>query len=436
MIKKSFILATLTLIFVIFLSVDHEQNLDNTKYVMQSVEFGVLEEVVVATGKVYALHTIEISSQVSGAVSKVAVDFNDMVFRDQILAQIDQKGFEARVSEAEAAVKIAEAAVDVHEASLLRAQIEIETAEQEREIFLAKIDHARARLALAKTDFERKGKLQESNTVSSAIVEEQKAQVLMAQAALRETVGLSSANEKRLAAVKVEYARAKAQLEGARAHVPQQKAALNLAKVELERTSIRTPIDGVIIDRSIEEGQTVAAALEAPTLFTIAEALDNVVVHVSVDETDIGRIKVGQKATFGVDAFPGIKFDGYVSEVRKSPRTIQNIVTYTVVVSSKNPNEMLFPGMTAIVQITIHETKPGLKLPSSTLKYSPNVSTASQSGVVWRLGNLGIPESVQVEILSQDQSHTLFAAPELSEGDEIISVEIKQTPERIFWGLW
>ena len=162
-----------------------------------------------------------------------------------------------------------------------------------------------------------------------------------------------------------------AQVLHAEAQVKQMEAVLHRSKVDLEYTIIRSPVDGVVIDRSVDVGQTVAASLQAPTLFTIAEDLRKMQVDANLDEADIGQIEVAQKATFTVDTFPDREFQGEVIEIRKAPETVQNVVTYTVVISTDNPNQRLLPGMTASVQVIVDERKDTLKIPNVALRFRP-----------------------------------------------------------------
>lgn len=398
-------------------------------YQTHPVEFGPLAEVVTATGTLDALVKVDISSQVSGRIAEVKTGFNSRVSKGDPLAIIDREGFQARVEEARAAIQTALAAVDVQTATVERAAVEIEAAKLEQDVFRARIDQASAGVLVARSRLARKETLRRNGTVAVADVEDDQGAVLHAEAQLREAEAQFAAGAQRVEAARAEHARAKAELAGAQANVPQRRAALQLALVELERTAIRSPIDGVVIDHSIDEGQTVAAALEAPKLFTIAEELSRMVVHVSVDETDIGRIRTGQKAEFSVDAYPAEQFSGTVSEIRKSAKVFQNIVTYTVVLNTGNPDELLFPGMTALVDISIRETAPVLKVPTSVLSYHPSLEDLADSAagrpVLWRLNHSGEPEAVEAGTGDQDASHTAVISSQLSEGDLVISGEIR-----------
>jgi len=415
-------------------------------YITAPVERGQLRETVTATGTIAALVTIDVSSQVSGRIVNLFVDFNDIVKKGQPLAQIDQQSFLARLAEAEAALKIAETSVDVEKAKLDRAHIDLLDAEARRAIFAARADGARARLKAAESDLKRKELLKKRGTVSTSELEQAQAQRDSAEAAVREAEALVTAHEQTVAAAGADLAGAEAQLARAKANIPQRKALLQLAHVELDRTTIRSPIDGLVIGRNIDEGQTVAAALEAPTLFTIAGDLRDMEIHVRVDETDIGRIAVRQKAGFTVDAFPGQRFFGVVSEIRKAAQVVQNVVTYTVVIRTTNPDEILLPGMTALVIITVTLSQPLLKVPTAALRYSPsnvrdNATSETEDALegqpaqVWRLGADRKPEKITVGTGSSDASSTAVLSGPLTEGDLVITSEIENPGSRGLFGI-
>jgi len=202
----------------------------------------------------------------------------------------------------------------------------------------------------------------------------------------------------------------------------------------------------VIIDRKINEGQTVAASLEAPKLFTVAGDLSSMEVHVNVDEADIGQIHTGQRSTFTVDAFPDISFEGRVEQVRKSPDLVQNVVTYKVIVATKNPNLRLLPGMTALVQLVIMESDETLKIPSAALRFTPKGISAQepaqnqtgdegQPAKVWVLDERGRPSPRQVSIGMSDMNSSQMLDSPLSTGDEVIVNEIPVKRERRLFGI-
>jgi HlyD family secretion protein len=241
---------------------------------------------------------------------------------------------------------------------------------------------------------------------------------------------------------------AEAQVDYAHEQVKQKEAALRQAQVDLDHTFILSPVDGIVIQRAVDVGQTVAASLQAPTLFTIAQDLRKMQVETSVDEADIGRIQVNQRTTFDVDAFPGQEFSGLVKQIRKAPLTVQNVVTYTVVISAENPELRLFPGMTANVKILVDERAAALRIPNSALRFRPageEVSSGTGSrgnpgrnekaqqvserretspaskGRVWVVGREGKPVPLDVITGISDGSFTEVVGGEIGAGHEVIT---------------
>jgi HlyD family secretion protein len=232
---------------------------------------------------------------------------------------------------------------------------------------------------------------------------------------------------------------AEAMLKNAVAQVAQNEAAQRQAQVDLDHTFIRAPVDGVVVGRTVDVGQTVAASLQAPTLFTIAQDLRNMQVDTNVDEADVGRVKVGQATTFTVDSFPGRTFSGEVVQIRKAPLVVQNVVTYDVVVSAKNPEQRLLPGMTANVRIIIDQKEGVLQVPNAALRFRPpGVETAERparpgagpgggsrgggapTGRVWILGPDGKPAALSLQLGIGDGTYTEVVRGELKEGHLVI----------------
>lgn len=300
---------------------------------LTKVESGPLTAAVSATGTLNPVVSVQVSSQVSGQIREILVDFNSTVKAGQLIARIAPETFEHRVHQAEADLEASRAAVAVQQAELLR---------------------ARANLAEAQRDFERKKMLVDKNYISPA--ERDKAQSLYDAAR---------------AAMQV----VESQARSASAIVRQREAQLGQARVDLDRTEIRAPVDGIVVKRSVEPGQTVAASLQAPEMFVIAKNLSDMQVEASIDEADIGRVKAGQSATFTVDAFPGRNFSGEVKQVRKSATVVSNVVSYTVVVSASNPDLSLLPGMTANVRIVTAQRDKVLKVANAALRYRPPGAT-------------------------------------------------------------
>ena len=302
---------------------------DTLRYKLAKVETGPLTSAVSATGTLNPVVSVQVGSQVSGQIKEILVDFNSPVKKDQLIARIDPETFQYRVRQAEADVEATQAALGVQQAEVMR---------------------AKANLAELQRDFERKKLLVEKNFLSSA--ERDKAQ---------------SNYDAGRAAVLV----AEAQARSSSAQVRQRQAQLAQARIDLERTAIKAPVDGIVVKRSIEPGQTVAASLQSPELFVIARNLSDMQVETSIDEADVGRIRKGQKASFTVDAFAGRHFEGEVMQVRKAATVVSNVVTYTVVVSADNPELTLLPGMTANVRIITAQKEKALKVPNASLRFRP-----------------------------------------------------------------
>lgn len=284
-------------------------------YRFAKVERGPLIASVSATGTLNPVISVSVGTQVSGQIKELFVDFNSPVKKGQLIARIDPETFEYRVRQAQADADAARSAV-------YRAQVNVANAQRE----------------LARTK-----ELVERNFVSPAELDARQAA----------------------------YDLAAAELKTAQATLAQREAQLASAKVDLGRTEIRAPVDGVVIKRSVDVGQTVAASLQAPELFVIAKDLRDMQVETSIDEADVGRIRIGQRASFTVDAFPGRSFSGEVKQVRKAAQTVQNVVTYTVLVTANNEVGQLMPGMTANVRIVTDTRDSVLKVPNAALRYRP-----------------------------------------------------------------
>jgi HlyD family secretion protein len=332
---------------------------------------GPLTAAVATSGNLNAVVTVQVGSQVSGQIKELYADFNTVVERNQLIARIDPASFEARVTQARAEVEAADAAVLNQRAQLERARADIDNARAA--LAAARAQTAKSEVALidARRDLDRKSDLftkelvaRSERDTAQATHDSADAQV---EANRAQEVALSSAIRSAEAQLRV----VGAQLQSAEATVRQKRAALDQALVDLDRTFIRAPVDGVVVSRNVDVGQTVAASLQAPILFVIAQDLTKMQVDTNVDEADIGRIQEGQAATFTVDSFPGQTFAGQVVQIRKSPKTIQNVVTYNVVVAAENAERKLMPGMTASLKIVV-ETRPEvLRVPNAALRFRP-----------------------------------------------------------------
>lgn len=414
------------------------------QFITASVERGAVRQTVTTTGTLNALVTVEVGTQLSGQIAELFVDFNDEVRKGEPLAQLDIKTFVARLAEAEAARAMAHANVEIHRARLERARVDARDAEARRAVLEARLDNARVRHATAVKAFDRTTTLQQRGTIAAAQLEEVESEREQAAAQFREAQALLAAHEIAVEGAQVDLQRAEAELVNALAAVPQQEAIVRSAEIDLERTTIRSPVDGVVVGRNIDEGQTVAASLEAPTLFTIAGDLREMEIHARVDEADIGKMAVGQRAEFRVDAHPDRQFEAVVTSLRKAPQVVQNVVTYTVVLATANPDGRLLPGMTATVRITVHEARDVLKLPLSALRFEPSGDDtapeqlaappdAGRPAVVWTLAADGRPRPVTVGIGEDDGAHAALLSGPLAAGAEVVVGEVLQAaPSRLF----
>ncbi len=303
-----------------------------TQYFTARVERGSIHDVVEATGTINAVTTVQVGSQVSGSVTRLNADFNSRVHKGDVIALIDPALFQGAVSQASADVDNAKANVVAAKANL---------------------DKEKAVAVQNKADYERAVDLNKSNLLSQQQLDQARANFEAANAA----VGAAAAS-----------------VTQADAQVSQKAAALRVAQTNLDYTVIRSPIDGTVVARNVELGQTVAASLQAPTLFTIAQDLTKMLVYTKTDESDVGNIRPGKAVTFKVDAFPKDTFHGTVRQVRMNPTTVQNVVTYDTIIEFANTDQRLFPGMTAYVTIPVATAENALKLPNTALRYKPAMS--------------------------------------------------------------
>jgi len=299
---------------------------DAVQYRTAKIERGSLQATVSASGAVNPVTQVSVGTQVSGQIRDLYVDFNSEVKAGQLIAQIDPETFEYRVRSAQADLDAARAATMTQQAALAKARVDSDELQR---------------------DFDRKTQLVARQFIAAS--EAEKAQAL----------ARSGAENVKLVA---------AQLQSAQAGVAQREAALAQARIDLERTRITSPVSGIVIKRAIEKGQTVAASLQSPELFVIAQNLQDMQVDASIDESDVGRIRTGQKATFTVDAFPGQTFEGEVRQVRKAAQNVANVVTYVAVVGFSNAGGRLLPGMTANVRVVTDSRESVLKVPNAALR--------------------------------------------------------------------
>ena len=331
----------------------------------QKVDEGEIVAAISASGTLAAVITLQVSSQLSGQIKELYADFNTEVKKDDPLALIDPQTFEARVQQSRAEL-------DVARASLTRTRAELGNVKAALAVAEANTQRANVQAQEAARDRERKTSLSGRGVYSQRDTEKAISDADAGDAALR------AARAQELAQ-RASIASAEASIATAEATVRMREAALAQAQIDLDRTVIRAPVNGVVIQRNIERGQTVATSLSAPVLFQMAQDLKDMEVYANVDEADVGRIAAGQRASFTVDAFTGRTFEGQVKMVRKGPQVISNVVTYVAVISAANPELRLLPGMTATVRIVTAERPKALKVPNAALRYRPP-GVAAESG--------------------------------------------------------
>lgn len=382
------------------------------KYTTATVRRGDITAAVQATGTINALTTVSVGSYVSGTVQYIFADFNTKVKSGQVLAQLDPAIYEAAVLQARGNLENAQdnlttlaANVQVDQAAVVKAQANVKyqvaTAKRSQDLFTAGVVSA------------------DSNDLTQSTLGQAQADVQSAQAALEQ---------------------AKAQLQQAKAQVTAMEGGLNAAETNLKYTTILAPIDGTVVARNIDVGQSVAATLQAPNVFTVAQDLTRMQVYAATDESDTGNIHVGGPVTFAVDAFPNELFSGRVSAVRLNPTTVQNVVTYNTVIDFSNPGERLLPGETAYVTIPTGHASGAIEIPNPALTFKPSIprpqlqelyrqysisreaSTTHLGGwqVVWKLGPNKelIPVAVQCGIT--DYSNTQLLQGDIKEGDALV----------------
>jgi HlyD family secretion protein len=381
------------------------------QYLTAKVNRGDIHDEVEATGIINAVVTVQVGSQVSGTIAKLNVDFNSRVYRGDVVAMIDPSLFQGALRQATADLENARANVAAVEANLVK---------------------AKATLAQTDADYKRQSALAKSGAQS------------------QQTVELAQAN---FEVAKASVTAAQAAIVQAKAQVRQKEAAVAVAQTNLDYTTIRSPIDGIVVARNVDVGQTVAASLQAPTIFNIAQDLTKMQLYAKTDESDVGRIKLGQEVSFKVDAFPKDVFHGVVSQKRMNATTVQNVVTYDTIIDFENAELKLFPGMTAYVTIPVASIANALKVPNTALRFRPplppaqvanllgqyditgertalaaSLAAGGDAAIVWKLRADKTLEPVQVALGITDHAYTEVANTvkgTLNPGDEVVTASIE-----------
>ena len=374
--KKILVASVILILILIALFIFLSRREPVPQYITQTADRGDIRATVSATGTVNAVTTVLVGTQVSGTIKTLFVDYNSTVRQGQLLAQIDPASFEAQVAQAAANLSLARANLEKSKVAL---RDTVSTFERNKILF--------------GKDFISRYDLDTSETA---------------------------------------YLSALAQIKASEAQVEQTRAALNLAQTNLRYTRIISPVNGTVISRSVDVGQTVAASFQTPTLFTIAQDLTKMQIVANIDEADIGRLRVGQPVTFTVDAYPDLTFRGNVSEIRNSPITVQNVVTYDVIVKVDNADLKLKPGMTANVSIVIDDKKGILRVPNAALRVKIQDKTSSAPAPkgpgVWVLEN-NKPKRIPLSVGISDNRFTEVVSGKISEGAAII-VEVKSNDQK------
>ncbi len=404
---------------------------EQAQHFTAKVERGGINDVVEATGTINSVITVQVGSQVSGTIAKLNADFNSRVHKGDVVALIDPALFKG---------------------ALLQATADLKNAKANLEAARANLGKAKAALVQTKADYDRAVGLTKDGVMSQRQLDLAKSNYDAANA----SVDAAAAN-----------------ITQAEAQISQKEAAVAVAQTNLDYTVIRSPIDGTVVARNVDVGQTVAASLQAPTIFTIAQDLTKMWVYAKTDESDVDNIKVGKAVTFKVDALPKQTFQGIVSQVRMNPTTVQSVVTYDTIIEFANPELKLFPGMTAYVTIPVATVQNAMKLPNTALRYKPPMTTEevlelykrygiegadeqrsakagaeeiaagvsaqnlprapkAETAVVWKLHPDNTMEPVKASLGITDHAYTEVSAVlkgDLKEGDDVIIRSVTSKPQ-------
>lgn len=359
--KRSWVWAVAVLLAVSVFAAFKLTRKPEAEFFTARVEQGDIRQVIEATGTINPVTSVQVGSQVSGMISKLYVDFNSKVTQGEVIAEIDPKLFEGAVLQAKADLQNAQAQLAAAKANLAKDE---------------------ATLQQNKLDYDRTQGLRKPGVVSQQQLDQAKA-----------TYDATAA----------QVGSDRAAIRQSEAQVSQRTASLKVAQINLDYTVIRAPINGTVVNRNIDIGQTVAASLQAPTLFTIAQDLTKMQVYAKTDEGDVGQIRPGQPAEFQVDAFPKEVFHGTVRQVRMNATTVQNVVTYDTIIDFDNSDLKLFPGMTAYISIPVASVSNVVKVPNAALRYQPDLPPEKVQELYRKYG-ITLPQSAQSSSSQESQS--------------------------------
>ncbi len=383
--KKIIIGISVVIVLGVVLFIAFREKENGLNFRTEKVSKGDIVETVTASGNVNAVTTVLVGTQVSGTIKSIYADFNSPVKQGQLIAQIDPATFEAQVEQARANLLFAKANLEKADASFIDAK---RTMERNKALF-SKDLIARSEVDTAETNYET----------------------------------------------------SKAQINASKAQIAQSEASLKVAETNLQYTRIISPVNGIVVSRNVDVGQTVAASFQTPTLFTIAQDLTKMQIDTNVAEADIGKVKQGQDVEFTVDAYPGVIFKGKVSQVRNAPINVQNVVTYNAVILVSNPELKLKPGMTANVSIIVSQKKDVLRIPNAALRFTmpdkdkDKNKKAQQKGPgqkgsgVWIIAD-GKPKRLPVSTGVSDGSYTELISGEIKEGQEVVVESLTKTKQK------
>lgn len=404
----------------------HLQNAIN--YETVAIQRGTIQASVTATGTLNAVVDVVVGSQVSGNIKALYADWNTKVTKGQLVALIDPAIFQAQVDQAQAALGSAHSAA-------VTAGAQVEKAKADSAAAVANEKNAEASAAKdlatslnAKSQWQRADSLFNDGLISQQDHDSAKATYDSVQAQVTADQAQVDAAKQAIQSAEAGVRVAQSQLASAEAQQRQAQAVLDQATINLEHTKITAPVDGTVIARRMDVGQTVAASFQAPTIFEIAQDLTKMQVDTNVDESDIGNITLGQTATFTVDAYPSATFHGQVTAIRKAPISAQNVVTYDVVIAASNADFKLLPGMTANVTILTAKVDDTLKVPNSAVRFRPSAQVLAQQNL--QPAQVGKPQlyvlaagklkSVPVAFGLSDGKFTALKASDLKPGDLVV----------------
>jgi HlyD family secretion protein len=410
--KRNWLIAGAAVVVLLLIAIPLLRRNKRVTYLGSKVERGEIKDVVDSTGVVNAVVNVQVGSQVSGTISRLHADFNSRVHKGEVIAEIDPRLFDG---------------------ALLQTTSDLQNAKANVIAAKANLSKAKAQLVQAHADYQRALSMEQKNIGTQQALDQAKANYEAAQSSVEA---------------------AAAAVEQANAGVSQKQAAVAVAQTNRNYTIIRSPIDGTVVARNVDVGQTVAASLQAPTIFTIAQDLVKMLVYAKVDESDVGRIRAGQPVTFKVDAFPKETFHGTVSQIRMNPTTVQNVVTYDAVIEFENRDLKLFPGMTAYVTIPVATATGVMKVPNAALRFKPpmepdevraiyakygiDIANADEpkresrleKAVVWKLTSENNIEPVELSLGITDHTFTEVSkvlVGSLQPGDEVATTSV--TPQ-------